>query len=284
MAPNCPETTMSKNDWDAALDEWVTEERERLGGPPEPEEVVAFLRGELPEADAARVQALLVYYHELTSLLDEKLERKRPATRWLPVAASLLIAVVAIIQLTQSRRKPQQPYVMATKHELRSVLMRGETRPAPPYVLPDNETQYRLAPVLSDPPRDPAYRLELVYLSDATPRRVWISGLVQPPFEIVVPREFLGDGLYQLNVLGVDGARTHVVEQFRFRTPQDRGDQSISGALRRSKPRLTDTAAHVPQGAAINAAGRAGTQGPAISAAGRAGTPQNRGGGIFSTK
>jgi hypothetical protein len=264
---------MSKNDWDAALDEWVTEERERLGGPPEPEEVVAFLRGELPEADAARVQALLVYYPELTSLLDERVERKRPALRWLPLAASLLIAGIAVVQLTSSRRESHQPYVMAAKHELRSVLMRGGAmKPPPPYALPDGEEQYRLAPVLSEPPRDPAYRLELVYLSDETPRRVWISDFMQPPFEIVVPREFLRDGLYQLNVLGVDGARAHLVAQFQFRTPQSLGGKTdISGALRRSKPRLADTAARLPQGGAF-------------SAAGRAGTPQNRGGGIFSTK
>jgi len=220
---------MSRNDWDAALDEWVAEERERLGGPPEPEEVVAFLRGELPEADAARVQALLVYYPELTPLLDEKVERKRPAMRWLPLAASLLIAVIAVVQLMTSRREPHPPYVMAAKHELRSEQTRGgETKSPPPYVLPEGEEQYRLAPVLSDPPHDPAYRLEVVYLSDEAPKRVWMSGLVQPPFEIVVPREFLRDGLYQLNILGVDGARTHVVEQFRFHTPQIRGGRIFS--------------------------------------------------------
>ena len=210
---------MSKNDWDAALDEWVAEERERLGGPPEPEEVVAFLRGELPEADAARVQALLVYYPELTSLLAGRVQSKRPA-RWLPVAASLLIAVIAVVQLTPSRREPHQPYVMAAKHELRSGMTRGGETKSPPFILPGDEERYRLAPVLSEPPRDPAYRLELVQLSDESPRRVWISGLMQPPFEIVVPREFLRDGLYQLNVLGVDGARMHLVEQFLFRTPQ----------------------------------------------------------------
>jgi len=209
---------MSKNDWDAALDEWVAEERERLGGPPEPEEVVAFLRGELPAADAARVQALLVYYPELTSLLDER--KPRVALRWLPIAAGLLIAIVAI---TQSKREPQQPYMIAAKQELRSVMVRGGG--APELVLPDQE-RWHLAPVLSDPPRDPAYRLEIV--SDEPPKRVWISDLVQPPFELVVPREFLRDGLYQLNVLGIDGARMHVVEQFRFRTPQIRGGRIFS--------------------------------------------------------
>ncbi len=168
------------------------------------------------------MQALLVYYPELTSLLDQRVERKRPAMRWLPLAASLLIAGVAVVQLTSSRGESHQPYVLAAKHELRSVQTRGgETKPPPPYVLPDGEEQYRLAPVLSDPPRNPAYRLELVYLSDEA-RRVWISGLMQPPFEIVVPHEFLRDGLYQLNILGVDGAHTHLVEQFRFRTPQIR--------------------------------------------------------------
>lgn len=213
---------MSKHDWDAALDEWVAEERERLGGPPEPEEVVAFLRGELPEADAARVQALLVYYPELTSLLEERVERKSSSMRWLPVAASLLIAVVAVVQLTPSK---QQPYVIAAKQELRSVMMRGGATPA--VTLPDQE-RWHLAPVLTGPPDDPAYRLEIVDLSDDTPRRIWISGFVQPPFEIVVPRAFLRDGLYQLNVLGVDGARSHVVEQFRFRTPQIRGGRIFS--------------------------------------------------------
>lgn len=46
--------------------------RERVGGPPTPEEVVAYSRGELPEAEAARFQERLAYYPDIARILSEE--------------------------------------------------------------------------------------------------------------------------------------------------------------------------------------------------------------------
>jgi len=45
------------------------EERERLGGPPTPEDLVAYARGELSESEAARIRRLLVAYPEFADVL-----------------------------------------------------------------------------------------------------------------------------------------------------------------------------------------------------------------------
>lgn len=81
-----------KAEMHAAAEAVMAAERERLGGPPTPEEVGAFLQGELPAQEAERIRALLAYYPELTDLLldptppvaddaltDEDLEHDRAA-------------------------------------------------------------------------------------------------------------------------------------------------------------------------------------------------------------
>jgi anti-sigma factor RsiW len=61
----------NKTDWDSAYRDVVDRGRERLGDPPSPEELIAFSRGELPEAEAERIRELLAYYPDLAVALAE---------------------------------------------------------------------------------------------------------------------------------------------------------------------------------------------------------------------
>jgi hypothetical protein len=62
---------ITNEEWDAATGEYLAAERERLGGPPTPEEMVAYQRGELSPEATERVQAALVCYPGLAAALIE---------------------------------------------------------------------------------------------------------------------------------------------------------------------------------------------------------------------
>lgn len=71
--------------WNDALDQWVKEERERLGGLPSLETVLAFKCGELEDSEASRVRSLLVYF-DLSDLVmgefsDEEIAAMLEAAR-----------------------------------------------------------------------------------------------------------------------------------------------------------------------------------------------------------
>ncbi|HYO12484.1 MAG TPA: hypothetical protein VE685_04725 [Thermoanaerobaculia bacterium] len=63
----------SKSDWEAAYRELLEEGRQRLGEPPSVEDLLAFSRGRLPEAEAARVREFLSYNPEMARALLEPL-------------------------------------------------------------------------------------------------------------------------------------------------------------------------------------------------------------------
>jgi hypothetical protein len=203
---------IKKHDWDEALDVWTLGERERLGGPPTPAQIVAYTRGELPAAESTRVRALLVYYPELTPWLRAP---KRPALlrRFLPLAAGLLIATLTVVH---SRWEDRQPYVHQTRHELQSLHARGPGE-EPVYELPADEERYLLALVVY-PERDYAsYRVELV---NARSNVVWQSDVAQPAdgtFEVSVPQELIRGGTHRINVYGIDGTDARRLESFRIR-------------------------------------------------------------------
>ena len=127
----------TKDDWDAALDVWAREERERLGGPPEPEEVVAFLRGELPPEEAARIRALLVYYPELNTLLDDAVPPEERSDRrpLIKIAAALLIGLVGGTLFGRATRETATPRVYPT-HRLEYRQPRGQPAVPPSLELP----------------------------------------------------------------------------------------------------------------------------------------------------
>lgn len=205
---------ITKRDWDNALDTWVEAERERLGGPPSPEDVVAYLSGELPPAEAARVRALLVYYPELTPLLTERIEKPRVvrkpfALRLYAVAATAVIALLGVNAIEQ-RRESARPAVVVSQHELNANLTRsggGST-----YELPAGRERYLITAVPTDPPTEPAYTLEITREG----RVLWRARGVRPvddTFVIDVPGAFLKPGSYALNVRAGD----RLVERYPFK-------------------------------------------------------------------
>jgi hypothetical protein len=68
-----------KKEWQEANRELIAEERRRLGDPPTVEEMLAYTRGELSEAEEERIQDLLVVYPELARMYCEPFpEEPRP--------------------------------------------------------------------------------------------------------------------------------------------------------------------------------------------------------------
>jgi hypothetical protein len=224
---------ITKNDWDAALDAWVTEERERLGGPPTPEEVVAYTRGELADAEAARVRALLVYYPELTSLLLDDADAPALPKRWtphsllrfMPLAAGLLIALLTVLliqsrgELARSAQENRTPYVHQTRYELQALQSRGVGE-LPVYELPPGEERYLLALTLLSETAYERYRIDIVAISGGRSNVVSTMKTVRPAegtLELSVPRPLIQSGTFRIDVYGIEGDRTERVESFRIR-------------------------------------------------------------------
>lgn len=190
---------ITRDDWNDALDAWVDEERERLGGPPSREEVTAYLRGDLPPAEAARVRALLVYYPELTPLLNARAPKpRRPrALQFYAVAATLSVALLATDAVRQ-RARNAQPVVPSAHVELDAVLTRsGAATDASE--LRAGEARYLLTLVPPERPAASDYEIEIA--RDA--RVLWSRRGVRPiddTFVIDVPGAFLEPGTYTLHV------------------------------------------------------------------------------------
>lgn len=176
-------------EWNDALETWVAEERERLGGPPSPEDVDAFLRGALPDAEAARVRTLLVYYPELTALLDQA---PRPArrSRFLPFAIAAALALALSIPLALQIREQREPVLV-----LQNLQVRGRPS-AQTFSLPARDERYSLELVLAEP-HDGTYR---VAIADSRSRIVWSEDGLHPPLRIEVPRRMLPAGSYRIVV------------------------------------------------------------------------------------
>ena len=205
---------ITKDDWNNALDVWVDEERRRLGGPPSPVEVVAYLSGTLSGADAARVRALLVYYPELTPLLNERIEK--PLTTRQPslqaIAAALSIAALTTL-LVREQRRNAEPVIHSSRHELVALHARG---PAISLELPAGQEHYLISIVAPVSLTDAAYEIEIVRGSDV----LWTATGARPiddTFDVSIPGRFLTPGTYTLNVYALRGERKRIVEHYMFR-------------------------------------------------------------------
>ena len=204
---------ITKHHWDEALDAWTLAERERLGGPPTAAQIVAYTRGELPPAEAARVRALLVYDPELTPLLSLA-RRRTPWARVLPVAAGLLITVLSVVH---SRWELRRPYVHEARYELQALHARGGPSDPRIHELPPGEERYLLSLVVYTARDYPSYRLELV---DARAKVVWQTSATQPidgTFELSVPQALIRGGTHRIDVYGIDGTEARRLESFRVR-------------------------------------------------------------------
>jgi hypothetical protein len=193
---------ITKTDWDAALTAWIEDERERLGGPPSPEDVVAYLSGELAPAEAARVRALLVYYPELTPLLTERIEKPRViahrprAMQVYAAAATLVIALLCTDALVQ-RHRNEQPAAFSSHYTFSPSLTRSGAGLT--YELAADEERYLLTIIPIETPRNREHEVEIARES----RVVWRADDVRPldgAFVIEVPGRFLERGTYTLRV------------------------------------------------------------------------------------
>lgn len=210
---------MITNDWDQALDDWVEQERERLGGPPTPEEVVAYRRGELNDADAERVRTLLVYYPELTSLLvpDDRPVTRTSFIRYLPLAAGVLIALLSIPQW----RERSEPHVLESRHELHAVRARGAE--APLYDLPAGKERYLLTLVPFAASDFTKCRVAIVRDGDV----VWQSVTSTQDGTIVlsIPHTLLEKGTHRIDVYSIDPDGEYRLDRYRVRlTPRSTVD------------------------------------------------------------
>ncbi len=207
---------ITKDEWNDALDAWVVEERERLGGPPTPEEVVAYLSGALAPAAAARIRALLVYYPELTHLLMTRTEKPRELRK--PVALRLYAAAATLAFVTvgataiREHRQNIVPVALSSHHEFTTDHARGR---GPLYVLPGGQRRYLVTAVPTQLPTEPAYELEIARNANV----LWTATDVSPindAFVIDIPGEFLEPGAYTLSIR----AGERVVDRFPFRVTE----------------------------------------------------------------
>ncbi len=206
---------ITKNDWNDALDAWVEEERERLGGPPSPEEVVAYVSGALAPPDAARVRALLVYYPEMTDLLDERIEAPRApwrseALRFYAIAATFVIAVLTGV-IVQQQREITRPVVHSSRYTLTAFHSRGT---APVQEMIAGERQYRVVAIPSKRLTESHYDVEIRRGTEV----LWRERDVAPldnAFDITIPGRFLRVGQYKLDVYSGEDRRLIVSYPFR---------------------------------------------------------------------
>lgn len=200
-----------KSDWAAVYRELLADGRQRFGEPPTTEEIVAYSHGELPPAEACRVQEYLALHPELARALAEPvpesvraepgapdflsaeeiasdwtalqdrlgLARPRRDRLWRPLAlAASLLAVVSGGLYVQSQRE-----VSRLARELREPLVNPEHRlllpdgergaARPDILLPAAADHFLLKPALVGHPDFADYRLKIIDTSGPEPRVVW---------------------------------------------------------------------------------------------------------------
>jgi hypothetical protein len=208
----------TRSDWEAAAEALIASERERLGAPLTVSEVDAYYRGELSEGDAARVRALLIYGDDEAPLTAAEVaedrarlyariaeaERQRRERWWriAPLAAALLLAAW-IVQLQLEVREARQPRIART-YVLRPLRTTRGPASNESVTLAANQEELRIAPKIEDVPPYRQYRVRLLDTT-SRPRVMWSRTLHEgEPLEITLPRDFLGDGTYRLDVEGFD--------------------------------------------------------------------------------
>lgn len=194
-------TTNTRSEWLAVAEEFMAEEFERLGGPPTPEEVVAYAKGTLSEEEANRVRALLVYEPTLTDVLvgPEPMPSRNTWTMWLAAAALAVLVVGSLFTPLFESRGPEVSTV------LHSIPTRGASADRV-FSVPEDASQYRFRIVLIDP-RSATYRVELF---DAdTQRLLWSTDAIErrtdDTIEVVVDGDVLERGAYVLRTRGRAG-------------------------------------------------------------------------------
>jgi hypothetical protein len=239
----------TKSEWQAANQAQMADDRRRAGEPPTAEEVFAYLRGELPAEEAARVRERLVCYPDLVRTLtgsfpaegaqpgdEDYLSDREFATHWAAlerrmkrgrvvdfwpvfgaIAASLAIVFAGLFW--QARKELMTPHVMDAVLLMPDgqrgsgetvTTLTGHGESFPLIVSTSNQTSFE------------QFRLEIV---DATKpqQALWSSPVLARSKDdllaIVVPRKYLKPGKVQVLLYGVSGARQEPLASYTLRVP-----------------------------------------------------------------
>lgn len=243
----------NKSDWQEANRRLMAEQREALGEPPTPEELLAYSLGELNETEEERIRDLLVAYPELARTygasmpeepqpgitdeeaaagLNEVKQRlgintpRRRIWHYLPttVAASLALVFFGLYVQAESRARDHArtcdlPRILGAPQELDSDGNRGGNAAT---VLRKDGEAYLLKPRLLNQVRYPHYSLEL-YDGRGS---VWTANAAEAAqdntFQIVIPHSFLRPGgTYQLRIAGIDGESRRPVGSYDVAVPAE---------------------------------------------------------------
>lgn len=230
---------MDRTDWQSVRDTFLDQDRATLGEPPTAEELLAYERGALSEADADRVRRLLVAYPELarayaTPFPDEDVTLPRDVIdrQWnafnrrrgsggrvllfwrtaAAIAASLAIVFGAM--LWQTRSELLRPHVLTEPNILTPDGRRGLPEEPQTTITPSGKTVLLVVSIVGPGDYD-TYRLELV---DGGHRRVWSSDPLRPTttnsYHVEIPSAALRSGTYQVVAYGRRGSAEEMVATY----------------------------------------------------------------------
>ena len=232
---------MNASDWRAVRDALIAEDRAKLGEPPTVDELLAYERGELSNADAERVQQLLIAYPELArayatpfpsddaELPDGVVDRQWKAFRdgrgggasvlqfWRGVAAiAAMLAVVFGAMLWQKHAELLQPRILPEPH----ILTPGGSRGADPHhyaIAPAGDAVLLVISIVGSTEYE-MYRLELV--SGQSHERIWSSeprrATPSNSFDVEIPSRLLAPGTYEVIAYGLRGNAQAQVATYTF--------------------------------------------------------------------
>lgn len=215
----------TKSDWQHVSQQLMADQRERLGDPPTSDELLAYMRGELSEAEEERIRDLLVCYPELARSLAEPFPEKPrfftvyavPLYRSVAAVAAA-VALLFAFMLWRNDRNVTDPRVSWKAVTLMPDGSRGVEQP----IILEPDTDYLLAPAILDQRQFAEYRVDLVHTGVKPERVVW-SGTRErredDTFVVDVQRSYLKPGRYQLVVYGVEGTRREQLARYSIRVP-----------------------------------------------------------------
>jgi hypothetical protein len=230
---------IDKDVWQAVYDTLNEDDRETLGPPPTVDELLAYERGELTDADRDRVRRLLVAYPELarafaTPLPDEgdylddevvarqwksfqKQQRSNVVYIWqtaTAIAATLTIVFGALYW--HARTELSTPHVDGVAQILTPGATRGTASQNAIVDVRRDDSECLIAVVISES-EYPAYRLEL---TDGAGTKIWSREPVVRPlqnvFYVMLPASTLKPGDYTLSVDGLRGSAREHVDTYAF--------------------------------------------------------------------
>jgi hypothetical protein len=230
----------------------LAERRDRLGPPPTNDELLAFMRGELPPREEARVRELLIAYPELARAVSEPfpdddanpgedgylseaelsahwnslqksihgdpVRRRVRVWQWTSaaLAAALMVVFVGLVRERQAALAPQ------VSLDAKLLVPDGQRGPgdAFPAVSAEGDSFSVMASMVN-PPAFPAYRIEL---ADTDHHVLWSSGALPRPandtFNVTIRRALVAPGNYRLLIFGVSGERQERLASYSLRVPE----------------------------------------------------------------